>query len=401
MKNKVLYVVSLFPCWSETFIVRELHALRQADLDFQIASLKHHHEPLVHPFAETLWDRVIYPSSILMVLWNALIMIMRRPISNIGWLFRLTQALWRHPSHLLKSYSTVVLALDFAKRLSPAPPARLHAHWATYPSTAAMVIADNLDIPFGFTCHAHDIFLQDHLLKLKIRRADLPVTISDFNIAFLERRLGTLPQQPEIVHCGVDPDEFAYRRDQRQARSIVTVGRLDEIKGFDYLIRACAKLKEAGVEVTCDLIGEGEQRPLLEKLIEAFDLKDQIRLRGVMAQDQVRAHIQQAEIFALPSIPDRHGNMDGIPVALMEAMALGTPVISTHVSGIPELIEHQANGWLCAPKDVNGLAAGLQALLKDASLRERLACAARQRIEDDFDCRKEADKLLKLFERAA
>ena len=401
MKNQVLYVVSLFPCWSETFIVRELQALRQADLGFRIASLKHHHEPLVHPFAEALWDRVIYPSSIALVLWNALLMIMRRPIRNLGWFLRLTLALWRHPSHLLKSYLTVILALDFAKRLAPEPPARLHAHWATYPSTAAMVIADNLHIPFGFTCHAHDIFLQDHLLKLKIQRADLPVTISDFNIAFLEKRLGTLPQQPEIVHCGVDVDEFAYRRDQRRPQSIVTVGRLDEIKGFDYLIRACAKLRERGVEVTCDLIGDGEQRLFLENLIDDLGLRDRVRLLGVMAQDQVRASIQNAEIFALPSIPDRHGNMDGIPVALMEAMALGTPVISTRVSGIPELIEHQASGWLCEPKDVNGLAAGLQTLLQDETLRDRLAEAARRRIEDDFDCRKEADKLLELFKKAA
>lgn len=401
MNNQVLYVVSLFPCWSETFIVRELHALRQADLDFRIASLKPHHEPLVHPFAETLLDRVIYPSSWLTVLWHAMLMMARRPLRNLSWFAQLTLGLWRHPTHLLKSYSTVILALDLAKRLAADPPARIHAHWATYPSTAAMVMADNLDIPFGFTCHAHDIFLQDHLLALKIKRADLPVTISDFNIAFLEKRLGTLPQQPKIVHCGVDIDEFAYQRGERKAKSIVTVGRLDEIKGFDYLIRACAKLKDQGIEVTCDLIGEGEQRPILEQLITDLGLEGQVNLLGVMAQDEVRRRIQDAEVFALPSIPDRHGNMDGIPVALMEAMALGTPAISTRVSGIPELIEHQKTGWMCEPKDVDGLALGLEALLSDADLRNHLAAAARGRIEEDFDCRKEAGKLLRLFEAAA
>ena len=392
MTIKVLYVVSLFPCWSETFIVRELHALRQADLDFEIASLKRHHEPLVHPFAEALWDRVIYPSSIAMILWNALSMIARRPIRNLSWLGHLTAGLWRHPSHLLKSYMTMMLALDFARRLAPNPPSRLHAHWATYPSTAAMVIADNLDIPFGFTCHAHDIFLQDHLLKLKIKRADLPITISDFNIAFLEKRLGRLPQQPKIVHCGVDVDEFAYRRGERRANAIVTVGRLDEIKGFDYLIRACAKLREKGIQVSLDVIGEGEQRPDLEQLIIELNLGEQVRLLGVMSQDEVRARIQSAEVFALPSIPDKLGNMDGIPVALMEAMALGTPVISTRVSGIPELIDHRETGWMCEPKDVDGLAHGLEALFKDAELCDRLAAAARRRIEEDFDLPKRSWK---------
>jgi len=401
MNNQVLYMVSLFPCWSETFIVRELHALRQAELRFQIASLKHHHEPLVHPFAEALLDRVIYPSNLHVVLWNALIMLVRRPIRNLSWFFRLTGSLWRHPDHLFKSYSTVILALDFARRLAANPPERIHAHWATYPSTAAMVLADNLDIPFGFTCHAHDIFLQDHLLKLKIKRADIPVTISDFNIAFLEKRLGDLPKKPKIVHCGVDIDEFAYQRDERRANSIVAVGRLDEIKGFDHLIHACARLKKKGIDVTCDVIGEGEQRSMLERLISNFGLEHNVRLLGVMSQDEVRRRIQEAEIFALPSIPDRNGNMDGIPVALMEAMALGTPVISTRVSGIPELIEHQQTGWMCEPKDVDGLASGLEMLLSDADLRDRLAAAARKRIEDDFDCRKEAGKLLQLFEAAA
>ncbi len=401
MKNQVLYIVSLFPCWSETFIVRELHALRQAELNFQIASLKHHHEPLVHPFAEALLDRVIYPSNWQVVLWNALIMLIRRPIRNLSWFCRLTLGLWRHPDHLLKSYSTVILALDFARRLADNPPERIHAHWATYPSTAAMVLADNLDIPFGFTCHAHDIFLQDHLLKLKIKRADIPVTISDFNIAFLEKRLGGLPKKPKIVHCGVDVDEFAYRRGQRRPNSIVTVGRLDEIKGFDYLIRACSQLKEKGVDVTCDIIGEGEQRSSLERLITDLGLEQHVHLLGVMSQEEVRQRIQEAEIFALPSIPDRNGNMDGIPVALMEAMALGTPAISTRVSGIPELIEHQETGWMCEPKDVEGLASGLEALLEDENLRGRLAATARRRIEDDFDCRKEAGKLLKLFKAAA
>ncbi|MGI9451271.1 MAG: glycosyltransferase family 4 protein [Geminicoccaceae bacterium] len=401
MKNRLLYIVSLFPCWSETFIVRELHALQQAELRFQIASLKHHHEPLVHPFAEALLDRVIYPSPWVMVLWNALIMLARRPLSNLSWFLRLTAGLWRHPDHLLKSYSTVILALDFARRLAPNPPERIHAHWATYPSTAAMVMADNLDIPFSFTCHAHDIFLQDHLLKLKIKRADIPVTISDFNIAYLEKRLGGLPKKPEIVHCGVDLDEFAYQRGERRPNSIVAVGRLDEIKGFDYLIRASAELKAKGIDVTCDIIGDGEQRSTLERLILDLGLEREIRLLGVMPQDEVRQRIQEAEIFALHSIPDRNGNMDGIPVALMEAMALGTPAISTRVSGIPELIDHRKTGWMCEPRDVFGLALGLEVLLGDADLRDQLAAAARRCIEDDFDCRKEAGKLLQLFEAAA
>ncbi|MGI9492635.1 MAG: glycosyltransferase, partial [Geminicoccaceae bacterium] len=207
--------------------------------------------------------------------------------------------------------------------------------------------------------------------------------------------------KPEIVHCGVDIDEFAYQRGERRPNSIVAVGRLDEIKGFNHLICASAELKAKGIDITCDIIGDGEQRSTLERLISDLGLESDVRLLGVMSQDEVRRRIQQAEIFALPSIPDRNGNMDGIPVALMEAMALGTPAISSRVSGIPELIEHRKTGWMCEPGDVFGLALGLETLLADQDLRDRLAAAARRRIEDDFDCRKEAGKLLQLFEAAA
>ena len=399
MPKPVLYLVSLFPCWSETFIVRELHALKDEGVPLSIASLKHHHEPLVHPFAESLRDRVIYPSAVARVLWHALLAFGRRPFKTLAWFGRVTKSLWRHPDHLLKSYGTILLALDLAERLRNDPPARVHAHWATYPSTAAMILADNLDIPFSFTCHAHDIFLQDHLLKEKMARAEPAVTISDFNVGFLDDRLGGLPKPLEIVHCGVDLDDFSYHQGPREPGTIVTVGRLDEIKGFSYLIRACGILRELDVPFELTIIGEGEERPALERLIADLDLQDHVTLAGVMAQDQVRDHIKNAALFALPSIPDKNGNMDGIPVALMEAMALGTPVISTRVSGIPELVEHQVTGWMCAPKDAGGLAEGLETLLADRTLADGLAAAARQRIEESFDCRKEAQKLLSLFEK--
>ncbi|MBC6445396.1 MAG: glycosyltransferase [Alphaproteobacteria bacterium GM202ARS2] len=398
MRKPVLYLVSLFPCWSETFIVRELHALKDKGVPLSIASLKHHHEPLVHPFAESLRDRVIYPSGIALLLWHALVATSRKPFRNLAWLWRVTKSLWRHPDHLLKSYGTIVLALDLAERLRAEPPSRVHAHWATYPSTAAMILADNLNIPFSFTCHAHDIFLQDHLLKEKIARAEPAVTISEFNVDFLNKRLKGLPKPLEIVHCGVDLDDFSYYQGERLAGNIVAVGRLDEIKGFAYLIQACGALRKKGVAFTLTIIGEGEERPHLERLIQDLDLKDQVTLAGVMAQDQVRDHIKNAALFALPSIPDKNGNMDGIPVALMEAMALGTPVISTRVSGIPELVEHQVTGWMCEPKDADGLAEGLETLLTDPKQAMHLASTAHQRIEENFDCRKEAQKLLNLFE---
>jgi glycosyltransferase involved in cell wall biosynthesis len=397
MAVRVLYLVSLFPCWSETFIVRELHALVRQGLAIRIASLRPHREPLVQPDAEALRDWAIYPSPWPLALARALAEAARRPARSLAWLGRITWALWRHPRHLVGSYLAALLALDLARRLRRDPPDRIHAHFATYPSTAAMILAESLGVPFSFTCHAHDIFLEDHLLGLKLARADFVVTISAFNIGFLEARLGALPRRPAIVHCGVDPKAFAFTRAGRGEQHIVSVGRLDEIKGFAVLVEACARLKADGIAFGCTIIGEGEQRPLLERLIAAHGLSGQVRLAGLQGQAEVRRQVQEATLFALPSVRDRLGNMDGIPVALMEAMALGTPVVTTRLSGIPELVEHRVSGWLCAPGDAAELAEGLRSLLADPALRDRLADNARAKIERDFDCGKEADKLAALL----
>ncbi len=397
MAGPVLYVVSLFPCWSETFIVRELQALVQTGLPVRIASLRPHQEPLVQPDAEALRPQVIYPSAALRLLGHALGMIARRPLKSAVWFGRLTAGLWRQPGYLWRSYATMLVALDWAWRMRQAPPERIHAHFATYPSTAAMLLADWLEVPFSFTCHAHDIFIQDHLLRLKIARAETVVTISNFNVEFLRARLGSLAKQPVVVHCGVNPEEFAPTETARAERLIVAVGRLDEIKGFAFLIQACAALQFRGVDFRCEIVGEGPERPALERLIAEHGLGQRVRLLGLRGQAEVRRLVGAATLFALPSVRDRTGNMDGIPVALMEAMALGTPVVTTRVSGIPELVEHQRTGWLCAPGEVAALADGLAALLTDPALRSRLAEAARRKVEAEFDCRAEAHKLITLL----
>ena len=396
MKTDILYMVSLFPCWSETFIVREIQNLRAQNFNIRIASLKPHHEKLVHADAESLRPLVDYPNRGKLVK-HAFSEFLRSPIKCTKWFMKSTFGLWKHPEHLVKTYATGLIALDFAAQYRANPPKRIHAHWATYPSTAAMIISDLLDVPFSFTSHAHDIFLEDHLLDAKVKESNFWVTISTFNIRFLDQRLKGLAKQPKVVHCGVDLTEFKYTRSNRQDNLIVTVGRLDEIKGFTYLLQACGQLKDQGMDFQCKIIGEGPQRSELESLIRSQGLENHVELLGAMAQSSVREWVSKATVFPLPSIKDSIGNMDGIPVSLMEAMALGTPVVSTRVSGIPELIEHQVSGWLCEPKDAQQLAEGLQALLSDSSLQEKVAKNARVTVEQEFDCEREAEKLGTIF----
>jgi colanic acid/amylovoran biosynthesis glycosyltransferase len=398
MTKKILYIVSLFPCWSETFIVGELHALKEHGFDILIFSLKPHQEELVQETAESLWNQVNYPSGWFCLIWHSLCVFLRRPILNILWFYRILVTLGRHPVALIKSLVTFVLALDMTYRLRHQRPDRIHAHWATYPSTAAMIMASNLDTRFSFTSHAHDIFREHHLLTHKLQRADVAITISHFNVKYLHQRLnGRLPKRPEVVHCGVNLNDFAFMPAKREGRLIVSVGRLDEIKGFRYLIGACKVLADASIDVECRIIGQGEFRPKLEEQIQAVGLTDRVILMGTCNQQQVREWVKKATLFVLPSVQAVDGNMDGIPVALMEAMALGTPVISTRVSGIPELIEHQVTGLLSEPGNVEQLANDIRELLARPDYRHQLALAARQKVEAEFNCRKEAEKLARLF----
>ncbi|MDO5102170.1 MAG: glycosyltransferase [Lautropia sp.] len=392
---KVLYLVSLFPCWSETFIVREISALARRGVDIRILSLKAAHEPMVQPDAEQMLDQVIYPPMGVKSLKAVLPLVILHPIKSMRELWPLVKSLWKRPIELAKSLVSWWRTLAVLARIEAFAPDHVHAHWATYPSTAARILSNRLGTRWSFTGHAHDIFIHDQDLSGKLCQADFSVTISAHNHRQLSRRMpGHLHDRLAVIHCGVLPAEIRFQPEGRDSARIMAVGRLDPIKGFIHLIDACAQLKAEGVPFTCDIIGDGPLRETLQQAIDRHGLTSQVRLTGALPQAAVRDHMHQATMFVLPSVMLADGNADGIPVALMEAMASGTPVISTRVSGIPELISDHHTGLLVPPGDVPALAAAIWTLLDDAPLRQRLANNARTTICQDFDVDIEAGKLL-------
>ena len=397
----MLYLVSLFPCWSETFIVREIHALMRQGVEVRIISLKPHSEPMVQPDAEILLDRVIYPpASLAGSLKAALPKVLGHPLQSVRELVPLVKSLWRKPDELVKSVVSWWRTLTMIDAVRAFDPQHLHAHWATYPSSAARILAGRIGRPWSFTGHAHDIFVHDQDLAGKLNQADFSVTISGYNQKQLAARM--IPRNQSrlaVIHCGVLPADLPYTAAGREAAYIVGVGRLDPIKGFIHLVEACRLLKERGTAFTCDIIGDGPLRDTLQQAIDAAGLQAQVRLTGALPQQEVRTRINRATLFVLPSVLLADGNADGIPVALMEAMACGATAISTRVSGIPELIHHEENGLLVSPGDAAELADAMARLLGDAPLRTRLAEAARRTIVQDFDADIEAGKLLALIRR--
>lgn len=399
--RRVLYVVSLFPSWSETFIVREIRTMIDHGIDVRIVSLKRPSDSLVQADAAALLDRVRQPQRLPAALWNVLRALFTHPLRVTGAATAIVADTWRTPLVLLKSLVALARGLEHLQWLRRFAPQFIHAHWSTYPSTAAWVLSRAIGCPFGFTCHAHDVFVNRHMLPRKIDDAALAVTISQHNIDWLDRNVSSLAlRKLEIVHCGVDLEQIVWHPQGRAGNRILGVGRLAPEKGFDTLIEALALLHAGGTSFHCTLIGEGPSRKTLQTLIERHGLHAQVELAGALPQEAVRAALNEATVFALPCQIAANGSRDGIPVALMEAMAAGCPVLSCPVSGVPELIGDGVHGLLAPERDAAAFARALKRLLQDEPLRRRLAVAARHRIELEFDARKEASKLHRLMTRA-
>ncbi len=391
---RVVYFVSLFPCWSETFIVREIRALIDLGMDVHIVSLKPPSETLTQSDAETLLDRVIYPPGKARAMLLAGAELLRHPLLSFTELGQIMRGLRQQPLALIKTLVTWWRTLAMLRAVARLQPDHLHAHWATYPSTAAMFAARRLELPFSFTAHAHDIFLEDQLLTPKLAHARFSVTISQYNRAFLAGRFSrVLLDRMRVIHCGVCPQDYAFTPQDRQPGLILAVGRLDPIKGFGHLIEACGLLAERGMEFTCCIIGEGPLREPLSRQITRAGLQHRVQLLGARKQEDVRALLSRAAVFVLPCVITPQGDRDGIPVALMEAMACGTPVVSTRVSGIPELVSDTICGLLAEPGDAADLARCIEHQLHSTAEVQARVLEGRRKVVAEFSVATEAAKL--------
>jgi glycosyltransferase involved in cell wall biosynthesis len=390
---RVAYVVSLFPKISETFILREMQALRRRGVEITIVSLKSRREAIVHPDALTFLPETHYVDEAGPAASALARLMLRSPLAAGGALARVTTGcLAAAPGELMKSLPLVAVAARVSRLLGERGIDRVHAHWATYPALVAWAVRRLAGIPYSLTAHAHDLFVPNPLLGSKILESDFTVTISEFNRRHLERSCGDeASRKVHVIHCGVPLEEYPARDPLPPGRGrIVSVGRLVDYKGYAVLLKAVASLRRMGRDLSCDIVGDGPEEPLLRLAIREQGLEGCVRLAGPRPLSEVRDLVRSASVFVLACRRGRGGLMDGIPVVLMEAMALGVPVVSTRISGIPELIEDGRTGLLAEPNDDRGLAEAIDRIHGDATLAASLAAAARRRIEDEFDVEKSA-----------
>ncbi len=306
-------------------------------------------------------------------------------------------------------------ALYFADFFARNEVDHVHVHFANRAAHTALFLKKISGIPFSVTAHGQDFMKDlgsDDLLREICAAAEFVAAETDYSRELLCARCPDSAAKIHRVYNGMDLERFpaphheaARPRHGAQAMvapyhvpRIISVGRLVAFKGFDDLIDACAELARRGFDFTCDIIGDGPLRNMLQAKIEGLNLSSRINLLGSLSQRAVLEKIQAADIFALASVIDAQGASDVFPTVILEAMASARPVVSTRLAGIPELVVEGETGVLVSPGDIPALTEALQHLLCDGELRLRYGRAGRQRIEQHFRIEDTVAPLIKLFE---
>jgi len=394
------YIVSAWPRLSETFILNEVFALERLGTPLHIFSIKEPGPAPVHPKVSQVRAKLTRLSAARgwkSALGPSLRLISKHPVR----FFRTLLEAWRHRAS--SGGRRFCQAVSLADQLEREPVAHFHAHFANAPAVVAMFVHTLTGIPYTFTAHAKDIYVKTspELLGAEIERAEAVVTCTEYNRQYLLSRFSSrCDGKLRRIYHGLDLSEFDFswpHGSDGEPPVILSVARLVEKKGLSLLIAAAGILSRRGKHIQVEIIGDGSLRPALEAQAAESGLRDRIKFLGAQPHDVVRQAFQRASVFALPCTVAADGDRDGIPNVLLEAMASGTPVVSTPVSGIPELIESGSNGLLVPPENPMLLAEALQRLLGDMEYSERLARAARAKIENEFSMERSASSLAALF----
>jgi len=413
-RRSVAYVMNGFPRLSETFIAHEIHQLEQSGLQLRLFVVKDEAEDMVHPVVDQIRAPLAYlPKASSLsgaTLWGWLLdnlpsywrahaaLAVRHPLRFASTLACAVALTWRHwPRKVFIKEFLQSGAIAHAV-LRDGDVRHLHGHFCHGVATITWFASRLSGVPFSFTAHAKDIYQAElnpgDLLERKLGAARFVATCTCANAQVL----GARHQRPEEIHTiyhGLDTDYFSPAPVPASGQAggepplILAVGRLVEKKGFDQLIAACARLKKGGLRFRCVIVGErGSAFDSLCTQIETLGLKDHVHLRSAVTQDQLREIYRGAQVFALPCQIMQDGDRDGFPNVLAEAMARGVPVVSTAISGIPEMIDDGVHGLLVQPRDAQALADALRRVLTEPTLHTRLATAGRERICERFDSRR-------------
>jgi glycosyltransferase involved in cell wall biosynthesis len=412
--------MSRFPKITETFVLYEMSALEDLGARVEVFPLGREPDGPRHPEAEPYEARAHFAP---FLSWRVLRAnggrLARDPQRYLRTWWRALRGTWGSPWFFLSALAHYPKCVLFAEQMESLGIDHIHAHFATHPALAALVIHRLTGIPYSFTAHGSDLHVDRRMLAEKVAEASFVVAVSSYNRELILEESG--PEHAEkvvVIHCGADPSVFARGNGhvgasnarangsapdgKKPAITVACIASLEEVKGHRFLLHACRLLLDRGVDVFCELAGGGQLRDSLERMARDLGIENHVRLSGPVPHPEVRRILADADVAVLPSYPTESGRREGIPVALMEAMMSGLPVVASGLSGIPELVEDGRTGYLVAPGDPWSLADRLAELAASPELRQRMGAAGRCKVLTDFDLTRTARLLLQQIEcRAA
>ncbi len=403
--KRVLYFAAEYPRATDTFIQREIAAVRAAGLDVESSAIRRPgDEHMVGEEQRSERDRTRYllPPSI-GALFGAHARLLRsspkRYLSSLKLALDTKRAGFRGGLYQGFYFAEAGLLAD---RLQSEHFDHLHSHLGDVSTSVAMLASSLAGVPFSFTLHGPGVFFDANVWRLdaKIDRAAFVSCISWF--ARSQAQLLSSAEAADklhIIHCGVDPSRYVDRSIEASSSNgsalrLAFVARLDHVKGVGELLEALAALADDLPELRLDLAGDGPGRVGYEKLAARLGIADRVTFHGYINQTGVAELLATADAYVLPSYAE------GVPVGLMEAQASGLPVIATQVGGVSELVIDDVTGFVCRPGDRIQLAERIMQLASDPELRRRMGAAGRSLVMTEFDSASEGRRLAALFNAA-
>jgi len=403
---RIAFLVSSFPAISETFVLNQITGLLDRGHEVEIFAKRPRKESAVHRdvLAYDLLRRTHYvgiPATL--------------PVRLAKGMALLAKGLPQAPLTYLRSldirkYKRRAASLDLLYMVAPFLQGEahdiLHCHFGPNGELGIMLKSLGLAKRVVVTFHGYDVSRyvkkkRPGVYRRLFAEADLMMPVSDL---WRERlfKVGAPPENVVVHRMGIDLQQLCFQERSRPGSGpvrLLTVGRLTEKKGIEYAVRAVASLRHVCEleSVRYDIVGDGRLRAELERLVNELGLEKTVTLHGAQPHDVVRELMQESHVFLLPSVTAADGDMEGIPVVLMEALASGLPVISTVHSGIPELIEDGVSGFLVAERDAEALAERVGYLLTHSDTWSEMGRAGRKYVEQHYDIGKLNDRLVEMY----
>lgn len=398
--RKIAYILTTFPCPSETFAVREIQTLRKMGLDITVFAASGFKSQL----GDTEPESVFYRPGVFSIesFISMIYLIAKFPLSAVKFIILVFQFLKICPTEafiLIGNFHTVCFFLRVVEQYEIS---HIHAYFLSWPGCIGFVLSKLTNTSFSIAAHARDVFVERGAAELKVSHSQFVVCCSKQGLNYLKDHIA--PRYHErlcLNYHGINLSSNNHLLDRYHSRSADTVlaaGRFVRKKGFEHLLKAFARVVQSKPERKLIIAGLGPEKENLTSLIERLHLNRNVHLFGWLSHKDTLKLIRQASVLVVPSVVDDDGDRDGIPNVILEAFSLGTSVVASSLEGIAEVVKHEQTGLLVEPENIEQLALAIEKLLSDTSLNAHLSINAYKTVRKDFDADRNCCGLSKFFE---